>query len=1068
VYDIQKNFCNLRISLSLGLFNQMFFKYFYIFLLIFYSISSFSQGVTGAKITGRVTNLENVGISGIGVSIIHEPTQNIYKTKTRNNGRYDISNLFIGGPYTILYQGENYVDDKVNDIYLSLNQTFNKDVILLEKFDVIADIIIKETKVSIINSDMTGSASFITNNQIQLLPSISRSLRDYTRLVPASYQYSFIGRNRHFNNFSVDGSIFNNPFGLDNATPGGQANAQPINLDAIEQIQVSLSPFDVRQGNFTGAGVNIVTKSGTNELQGSIYRYGRNENLIGSKVGKTEVTNPNLKHQQLGINFGGPIIKNKLFFFFSGESERKTYPGSNYLAARAGLLGDNVSRVLATDLDQVKRIMNNTYSYQTGEYENYNHYTENDKLTAKINWNINNNNSFILRYIYLKSWRDVLPHPAISASYNRGPDYNVIPFENTSYIINNNLNSFMGELNTRISNKFSNRLLIGYTSFRDFRDSKSSAFSSIDILDGNQANYISLGLERFSTKNYLDQDVFQFTNNISAYFNDHIISAGISSEVFLFENSFNLFYYPGFEFSSMEDFISRTDITNPNYIDFNSVVENANTLPYSIIQMRLAINSIYIQDEWYFNSKLKLSGGIRLDMPVYLINLESNKTVSDLTNLVDENGNPTKVDVGALPGINPNISPRLGFNYNMDKNSQFRGGSGLFSGRIPFVWLANQAHNRNIDPENTFEINATSLDYHFPQVWKTTLAFDHVFKNELFTSIEAIFSKDIYATIHYNYNSGIPTTRAIGADNRLIYANGENSINATLPSDNDPNNQSYIDAGIIVMDNTNKGHQFVITSKIAKEIFANCHAELSYTFLNSKNISDNPGEISADIYQRNPIVGNTNNPEIGYSNTGYKHRIISNIIYTKTWNNQFTTHFGIYSEIAQGMRYSYVYAGDMNLDGISGNDLIYIPNNESEILFANGDPDGDQWEALNSFIDQDPYMSRHRGEYAKRNGVNMPWFTHIDLRLLQDFNYNAFGKKNTIQFTFDILNLPNLISPGLGIEKTLRNKNPISFVEYQNGIPAFEFDEFLSKSFKNDVEIYSRWRIQIGIRYIFK
>lgn len=1028
---------------------------------------SISQGVTGAKITGKVSNIEDLGLSGIKVKIIHEPTQNVFETNTRSNGRYDISNLNIGGPYTIVFSSDQYVEDKVSEIYLSLNQTLNKDIILLESYDALTQLKLEESERSIINSDMTGAATYITNIQLKNLPSIRRSMRDYTRLAPESYQYSFMGRNRHFNNFSVDGSIFNASFGLDNATPGGQTNAQPLNLEAIDQIQIALAPYDVRQGNFTGAGINIVTKSGTNEFSGSAYRFVRNENLIGSNVGETKVENPNLQHSQDGFSLGGPIIKNKLFFFLSGEFERQIEPGSNYLAARAGLIGDNVSRVPANDLDSVRNIMRRVYGYETGAYENYDHFTENDKFSLKLNWNINNSNSFIFRYIYLKSWRDVLPHPAISASYNRGPDYNVIPFENTSYIINNNLNSFMAELNTRLSNKFSNRLLLGYTAFRDFRDSKSEAFPSIDILDGNEANYISLGLERFSTNNYLDQDVFQVTNNVSAYLADHIISAGISTEIFFFENSFNLFHYPGYEFDDINAFFDQTNPNSENFINFNNAVMSSDSIPFSIIEMNIALNSIYIQDEWYLSNKLKLVGGIRVDMPMYIINLESNTTVSALTNLLNEDGNSAKVDVGTLPKINLNFSPRLGFNYNINQNRQLRGGSGFFSGRIPFVWIANQSQNGIIDPFYTFEINATSPDYHFPQVWKTSLAYDHIFENDLFVSIEAVFSKDIFGTIHYNYNLLVPTLRASGADNRLIFDENGNKINPQLPADSDPDNQSDIDAGIIVMDNTKDGHQFFINTKISKEIIDNMNFEISYSYLQSKNRTDNPGEIAADIYQRNAIVGNPNQPGMGYSNTGYRHRIISNITYTKKWNNKFTSHLGLFTEIAEGRRYSYVYAGDMNRDGISGNDLIYIPNNENEITFANGDLSGDQWEALDNYIEKDPYLSKNRGNYAERNGAILPWFTHIDARFMQDYNFHLYNKKHTIQFSFDILNLPNLIHPGLGIEKTYRTANPITFVDYQGQTPTFEFDEDLVKSFKNDVEIYSRWRMQFGIRFIF-
>ncbi|MGD9899506.1 MAG: TonB-dependent receptor [Calditrichaceae bacterium] len=1044
--------------------------------MLFLSVNLYAQGVTTSSMSGIVMDVHGEALAGATVIAVHEPTGTEYGVSTRVDGRYNLQNVRVGGPYHITVTYVGYKEQEMTDVHLNLGQEMKIDFNLQEQAFEGEAIVVTADKDDILSSDRNGASTIISSQKIDQMPTISRSTGDLTRLTPQNDGNSYGGRNVLYNNFSLDGSIFNNPFGLDSPVPGGQTNAQPVSLDAIDQIQVSLAPFDVRQGGFTGAGVNSVTKSGTNEFTGSAYTFTRNEGMIGDQVSGTTVTNPDLSYNQSGFRIGGPLIKNKLFFFVNGEIERREDPGSNYVASRPGLSGSNVSNVLASDLDVVSERLQDVYGYETGAYENYIHETQNDKFLAKLDWNINANHSASLRYNYLSSWRDVSPHPAISTS-GRGPDKNALPFENTSYIINNDINSVVGELNSRFGNKYSNHLQFGYTSFRDYRDSKSEPFPSVDI-EKDGRTYISFGLERFSTNNLLDQDVFQLTDNFNVYHGDHLLTIGTHYELFKFNNSFNLFYYPGYTYSSVEDFLAHTDPTDPAmFNDFNADVDNSNQNPFKMDETDVAQLAFYIQDEWQFSNRLMLSIGMRTDMPIYYTDIPENSVIESY-DWVDENGNPANLDVSKLPDSTPLLSPRIGFNWDAtgDRSAQLRGGTGVFTGRIPFVWVGNQVANSTITPYYTFQINGTAKDFKFPQVWKTDLAVDKSLPWGVVGTVEAIYSKDINAVVHRNYNMPQPTEHAVGADNREIFAapTAENfepfKVNSIVDG-------SYLDAGAIVLDNTDEGYQFSFTTQLRK-VFANgLFSSIAYNYGLSKDLTSSRGEIAADAFQQNPIVGDPNDPELSYSDYGLTHRFVGVLSYKKEYKKNFATSVAVFFEAAQGDRFSFTYAGDMNRDGISGNDLIYVPKDQSEINLVPTDAsdtrtEDEIWNQLNAYINQDDYLKDRRGDYAERNGALSPWYTQMDLRILQDFYVNIGGKKNTFQLSLDILNVANFINSDWGVREIKSTETPLSFEGYNaSGEPIYSFPlyggEPLSESFNDDTSLDSRWRAQIGLRYIF-
>jgi len=1042
-------------------------------ILLMINSMAFSQGVTTSSLKGKVVDQQGAAVPFANVVAVHTPSGSQYGTTSNEDGRYNIRNMRIGGPYTIEVSFVGYQSISESDVYLQLNKTGEIDFTISETAEQLDEVTLVYNKDDVINSDRTGAMTNISREQIDAMPSIARSQRDLTRITPESDGNSFGGRNNLYNNFSLDGSIFNNPFGLDYATPGGQSDAQPVSLDAIDQIQVSLAPFDVREGGFTGAGINAVTKSGTNDFYGTVYYYFRNEGMVGKKVGEVESPNTDFSTMQTGASIGGPIIKNKLFFFVNFEAERREQLAHGFVADNGSNSGSNVTSVLESDIQAVQSRLRDYWNYEPGAYQGYNHLTSNNKLLIKLDWNISNKHKATLRYNMLDAWKDILPHP--EAIIGRGPTSFRLPFENSSYRIFNKIHSIVGELNSMFSSTLSNNLLIGYTAFRDHREPKSAPWPVVDIFDANGNLAISMGSEMFSTSNVLNQDVFQLTDNLTLYRGSHTFTAGLNFEMFLFDNSFNLFYYPWYTFNSVADFLAN----DVNGIDFNQATSDAQQNDYAWSYLNVAQLGLYLQDEWAVNDKLNLTIGLRMDIPMYFNEIEVTDAVLEARNFdgwVNEDGESAEVDPAAWPNANPLWSPRVGFNYDIkgDNTLQLRGGTGIFSGRVPFVWLGNQSSNSGIYPGYTFQVNATEQDYRWPQVWKSNLALDAKLGEGWLVTLEGIYGNDINAVVHRNYNMLPPTGVLTGTgDTRASFA-GFNEVNIYSSS---AGSIGFLDAGTIVLDNTKEGSQFSLTGKVSKDFAFGLNANVSYTYMDSKDYTSIPAEIAADAFQRNPVVGNPNTPMLSWSRYGLKHRVISSIFYRKSYNFMATT-LGLFIEAGKGNRYSYSYAGDLNGDAIGFNDLLYVPASASDINFGivdgggNGVEDANaatMWAALDAFIEQDEYLSTRRGDYAERNGAMLPWFSQFDFRVAQDFTLETKGgKKNTLQISLDIMNIGNMFNSNWGERKFASTYNPISVNGVDNnGTPWLGFNTNLTDSYVDDVSVRSKWQMQLGIRYIF-
>ena len=1057
-----------------------------------------AQGVTTSSIQGLVTDTQGQALPEATVVAVHVPTGTRYRAIVRQGGAYTLPNLRVGGPYRVTTTYIGSVPKTREDVFLNLGETFRLDF-QLERRAVEVEEIVVAGENEILNAGRTGAETYIGPREIELMPTVKRSTRDLTKLDPRSDgNYSFAGRNWLYNNVSLDGSYFNNPFGLDDPAPGGQANAEPVPYDAVEQVEVSIAPFDVREGGFTGANINIVTKSGTNQLRGSAYAFLRNDALQGNTVSGNEVSaNPDLSFLQSGFTVSGPILKDRLFFFLNGEVERTDNPGTDFAASRNGSSGFGISRVDAADMDAISERLATEYGYDTGPYENYINETDNNKVLAKLDYNLNEDNTFTLRYNYLEASRDQGPHP-FAISFNntgRGPNATSLPFRNSGYAINNDLNSVAFEWNSR-SSSFANRFFASYNRFRDNRDPFSVDFPTIEIAEQG-VTYTTAGHEPFSIHNILDQDVWQLTNNFSLFRGNHTFTVGANYEKFSFFNSFNLFRHGFFpaasSFASVADFLAATDPGNPAQIDFNALI---GTGPFKGENIDLSQLGLYAQDEFLISDRFNLTYGLRVDFPSYGTEPVDNPYSRGLLAL-DENGNPETVDQSKLPGADPLFAPRIGFNWNAvgDRSTQVRGGTGVFTGRIPFVWagnvISNPGANPNIYPgappvetghesilQQSFDLNAMDPDFQWPQVWTTDLALDQQLPWGMLGTFELIYSKDINAVVMRNADLDVrPGEVGIvpGEDGRPYYGGGGG------PSELNPTD---FGAGIYVLDNTDEGHNFNATVQLRKTFSSGFSAMAGYSYTDAANAIQST-EIASVLWQLQPVQGNPNQPGVAPSQFGQRHRFIAAAGWAKQWSASMRTQIGLFFEAAEGNRYtasggnrfSFLYSGDVNGDGYGGNDLIYIPRDQSEINLVDDPQSGltaqEQWDRLDAFIRQDDYLSQHRGEIAERNGLLNPWYNNLDLKILQDFALGSGTRRHVFQLSFDVLNFGNLLSSDWGVRKVANPAalSPLRMVTAPDPgsatAPTFNFTG-PSETFVDDPGTFSRWQAQIGLRYYFE
>lgn len=1017
--------------------------------------------VTTSNIRGTVAD-DQGPLLGANVVAIHTPTGTKYGSISNEDGRFNLLNLRVGGPYKVTISYVGYKSQTKNDVFLTLGKTFNIDANLITDSQALDEVVVVSDQTGTFGSDRTGAETSVGRRELTRLPTISRSTNDFTRLEPTASGGSFGGRNDQYNNFSLDGAIFNNPFGLDAAQPGGQANATPISIDAIDQIQVSTAPYDVTQSGFTGASVNAVTKSGTNKIKGTVYGFFRNDDLTGGKINGDDVSKSGLEQKQYGFSIGGPIVKDKLFFFANFEKDDLTALGTNGFTPNTGTGSISESRVLESDLIAVRDGLAGI-GYNTGRYEGFNFDQESTKGILKLDWNINDKNRLAVIYNFLKASRG-LPANRNAIAF-RGPSITTLQFENSGYEINNNIQSVQVELNSTLTNEVTNKLQIGYTRFDDFRNPFSAPAPSINITkDGT--NYIIAGHEPFSVNNRLDQKVFQLSNNMNYFKGNHTYTVGFAFEKFQFDNSFNLTAY-GFDlFGSVdiEDFDANdyAGALAGAQQTFNSNNQSPDGTPggWSLAETNVGQLSFYAQDEWDVNDNFKLTYGVRFDKPLYFDTrdkiaeniarkgglLSDGGTYAPGVEYFDPNTDELiTLDSERLPNNQWLISPRAGFNWDIkgDASFQLRGGSGVFTGRFPFVWLGNQ-----VQATDFFFYQLVDPNFKWPQVWRTNVGVDKRLKNGLVLTGDLSYTKDLNAAHVQNWALSSPSENLAGVDNRPVYSN---TTDKTLVF-GDPTN-AY------VFTNSDQGRIINASVKAQKTWENGLYAQFAYSYLDAKEVNSIDAEITSDAFNANAIVGNTNRDVLSNSRYGDKHRVIGVISKAFKTGTTISTFF----EYAQGGRFNYIYGGDINNDGSGINDLLYIPT-ASELNQMNFSGAG-QAAAFESFIQQDDYLSENRGKYAERYAGLAPWRGSWDVKVLQDIKIND---KNKFQLSIDVLNLGNLLNSNWGVVDVQAFDQVLGVnVDAVTNTPTFTYDANQQNTFTANTFEQSRWRAQVGVRYIF-
>ena len=1074
---------------------------------------------TTSEIVGIVSDGKSP-LNGATVMVINTTTGAKYNTTTRKEGRYNIPNLRVGGPYTVSVSYIGFKEEKQENIFLLLGQESKVDFNLTPASATLENVVVAAVRQEkVINKNRTGSQEIISRTQMDRLPTINRSVADFIKLTPSASGNNIGGRNGFLNTVTVDGANLTNTFGLGSSPAlGSQTNSQPISLDALEQIQVNVSPYDVRQGGFSGAGINSVTKSGTNQFKGSIYTYLRSPGIQGYDVRTVKIPQQNYKYNQRGASIGGPIIKNKLFFFISGEQERLTQPGTSYTASDASHPASSVvSQANADTLNKLAQFLASTYNYDPGAFQNYSYKTQSDKLTVKLDYNINSNNTFTIKYNYLKSFREIQASNSgsVNAVNGRTPGTTAMPFYGSGYSINNNFNIVIGELNTRFSNKASNKLQVGYSALRDFRGYLSpGAFPLVDILDGSGNPFTSFGNEQFSYGNLLSTNIIQFSDIFNFYSGSHELSFGTQNNYKTYKNGFAPSYQGVYRFNSLADFYASAAGTKAAArYDLSYAFSKDGSFPFAT--PKAFEFGLFVQDKWRIKPNLTLTYGVRIDVPFFKAEFASNPDVPNLSFR-----DALHVDVGRKPATTPLFSPRLGFNWDVknDGVTQVRGGAGIFAGPPPFVWISNQASNNGVQfgsvsagtgyvfspdvnkfrpssgSNTAYSINVTDKNFKYPQVLKTTLAIDRKLPGDIVLTLEGNYSKDINNVNFENINLPATGTPLVGSDNRIRYSGTKIYAGTPVVSAANPNI-----GNAILMKNYAKGYAYYLTIQ-AQKTFKNLYTNVAYTYSKAKDLNIG-GSTASTLWGSRPVTGDPNAPETGYSNFYVPHRVIASASYRFTYTKNAATSIGLIfeaspstiSEVTLFPSASYVYNGDVNNDGNSSNDLIYVPRDQNDIVLVPVNTNGgvitdtrtaaQTWSQLNGYINQDPYLSKNRGKVAVRNGLVMPFFKRLDINITEEFflkTGRSDNAKHTLRLTFDIINVGNFLNSNWGVAKTY---NSVNILKYEGIVPAgtanagkprYSFPYLdaanlipLTSTFKDYTGLLSRWQGQVGIRYLF-
>lgn len=1096
--------------------------------------SNASAQVTTASVVGTVRDAAGAPKEGARVVAVHGPSGTTYQATSRADGRFTMPGMRVGGPYTIRAMLLGNEPDVKQAIFLTLGVATELNFQLKTAAVQLAEIRVTGESETIFSSERTGAATAVQRDVIATLPSINHRIEDFVKLTPqysgAGFGFSFAGQDNRLNNVTVDGAQFNNSFGL-TGQPGDRTGVAPISMDAIEQLQVQIAPYDVRMGNFVGAGINTVTRSGTNEWRGSaVYTFRDNRSqLHGTKAGAATVNPGTFEFSKLGVSVGGPIIKNKLFIFGNYESDSEERPASLFRACPTGGTCNtgNTTRVLESDLTTLSSYLQTNFGYTTGPFQDYADETPSQRFLVRADYNLNDRNKLSVRYNQLDSETDVLASTSSSLGFGgRNGNLSALNFQNSNYKILENIRTFSSEWNSVIGADMANNLLLSYTHHDESRGSRGSVFPMVDILNSG-TTYTTFGFEPFTPNNELRYGSWQLTNNFTKYLGDHEITLGASGEMYESENVF----FPGsqsaYVYNSLADFYTdandfladcgtnqanwatctRTAVPGLQQRRFQIRWANQPGMVKPVQPLEVMTLSAYLQDQWRFSEKLRFTAGLRMDRSSFGETGFRNSVVDTISVFVDENGNSVRYATDKLPGAKILFSPRLGFNYDVqgDRTFQVRGGTGLFSGRPAYVWVSNQIGENGVltgfqqfdntttrpfhpdpnfykpaattitgAPASSFGLAITDQDYKFPQLWRSNIAVDKRLPWwGLIGTGEFIYSKDINGTYYIDANLSAPDGQfAAPGDTRPRWSVDDCP---TVGGTQQRRNCNVTNA--IILKNQSEGYAWNGAVSLEKPFGLGTFVKTAYTYGVSKNTVD-AGSIAFGSWNGNPHAGNANNPGVGFASTSPGHRLFVAGSMRRDWLKVGATTVGLYWEMRNNGSTSYVYGGDMNGDGGTSNDLIYIPRDQTEMNFQQYtvgtttftvQQQADAWEA---YIKQDPYLSKHRGEYAERGAVFVPFVNRADLSLAQEVAQSFLGTRNALEIRLDFLNFSNLLNKNWGVGQRLVHNQPLQPQGVDGtGRALYRLrainSQLMTKSFEKTAGLNDVYRIQLQVRYTF-
>ncbi len=1082
---------------------------------------------TTASITGTVIDEGEQPLPGVNVVAVHQPTGTRYGVATAPNGTFTIQGVRVGGPYTVTASFVGYQTVRRTGVQLQLNETQEINFQLQPKTTEMdeVEVIGQRSESGTISKSHTGARTNISSEEINELPTIQRSLQDFARLIPqftGTDGQSIAGRNQRYNTVQVDGATLNDVFGLQGSggVPGGQAGTQPISLDAIQEFNVDISPYDVQQSGFTGGRINAITRSGSNQFEGSLRYLGRNQSLIGDLDGEEFGTDFG-EHYFVGT-LGGPIIQDELFFFVNVELFRRGEP----LDTRVGTDVDaaNVFPAGRSTMERIRNIAQNQYDYDPGGFSPLTQRQDNRKVLAKLDWNMLENHRLTLRHNYVDAYNET----GLSR-FNNSYD-----FANQQYRFESQQNSTSLELSSTLSNSIFNEFRFVYTRIRDNRDPQGELFPAVTVqLPG--AGSVGLGVGGVEQANRLNQDLFELSNNLTYQLGDHTLEFGTQNEVFLFENLFIQNLVGSYRFESFEvgdstvtaiEAFQRGQPVSYTHTYANPAVHGDNYSPRSeFTGMQFGL---YAQDKWDVTEQLRLTLGLRVDVPYLPEDPSYNPAVEEAFGY----------STSEVPEIQPLWSPRLGFNYSKnllgsDVETQIRGGTGIFSGRPPFVWLSNQyattgvdffqvnpGAGNNISPDQAYtddsgtyersescfvgtsnpaqapkptgagdlpgagacgeilgtatsaEVALTNPDFKYPQQFRASFGID-----------QELPVGNIIATLEGQYST---TINGISARNLNIEQTGETAYGRPL-YDAQMHDQFQ---DVILLENANRGYEYFLTAELSRQVSTGFNWSVAYNYNRARSVFNGSFDVASSLWQQNFAV-DPNDPELGTAEYEGRHRVLVTGNYQFSWGDRFSTTIGGVFETRSGQPTTWIYGSnssgqgtDANGDGFRFNDLPYVPEDERDVVVASGN-----WDLMDDFISSNEALDEARGGFVNRYADRAPWRTIFDLKVTQRIE-TVDGQR--LELLANLENLPNLINDEWGRIQYTPFNNQFAWglngyvaegdvgsriggriiTEDDVGKPIVNFEESLVRD-KLGNRLYStantasRWKLQLGVRYVF-